>query len=341
MISKYNEFILNKQFENILLGDLLNESNEMKKISDNEVVWDFSKDKKANFVNKKRLNKMKNFLKDFTKKEVKIYFHKFLSIMKKFPIKTRKKLLLTYSTVFLSLVSFNYLTSDEDVKIDKDYEKMKTEFIHTINNLDDIEPVYTSPKKETKKDVLLNRKPSFEKAQHIVKEVEKGYSDDRGDTGNFINTPYGKRFIGTNHGISAVSLYEYLGKLPTKEDMVDLSYKTALKIYKNKYWDKQNLSDFNDQNIANIIYDATVNQGINGTKKILRKVYNNNGIEISNNQNPFDKKFIEEVNKSDRKSIFNDIKIYREIRYRNSRTFHRHGDGWLARVDSFEYENNT
>ena len=45
---------------------------------------------------------------------------------------------------------------------------------------------------------------SFDVAQSQVKEVEAGYSDDRKDTGNWIEIKgIGKRFIGTNHGISA------------------------------------------------------------------------------------------------------------------------------------------
>ena len=215
------------------------------------------------------------------------------------------------------------------------YEK-KLNFLNT-NNIkhiasDDIELV-----KEIEAELSV-RKSDFILAQGIVKEVEAGYSKDRKDRGNFVKTKYDKIFLGTNHGISAPILADYLGRIPSKEDMQNLSYETALEIFKKQYWEPQNLDEFKDQNIANIIYDGCVNQGINGMKKVLRKVYNDNNITISKEQNPFSIDFIKMANKINQEDIFNGIKSEREKRYRYSITFKTHGEGWLSRLSNFEYD---
>jgi len=110
---------------------------------------------------------------------------------------------------------------------------------------------------------------------------EAGFSDDRNDSGNWVRVPgYGRRFVGTNHGIAAPTLAEYLGRIPKREDMENLSYGTALKIFKNNYWDAQNLGEFCNQSVANIIYDGCVNQGIYRMKDLVKIAASEQGVEI-------------------------------------------------------------
>jgi lysozyme family protein len=183
----------------------------------------------------------------------------------------------------------------------------------------------------------LDKKSDFNEAQEIVKLVEGEYSSDKADRGNYVNTKWGRRFVGTKYGISAPVLMEYLKRIPTKEDMMNLEYETALDIYKNEYWDKQNLSNFRDQNIANIIYDGCVNQGINAMKSILRKIYNKNGVNITDSDNPFNISFIEEINKIEQEDLFDDIKEEREKKYKSAATYKKHGRGWLNRLNSINF----
>lgn len=325
MISKYNDFILDKQFDSIINEMFfILESKEGKWLDDRTIVWDYTEKEdddnvfewdltKTNSVK----DKLKKFLSNLPKEKIRQYFFKLISKLKKFPKKLKKKMLLTYSVIFLSFVSFDYLMPDKaDANIPSD----------------DIELV-----REIEAELSV-RKSNFSLAQGIVKEVEAGYSKDRKDRGNFVKTKYGKRFLGTNHGISAPILADYLGRIPSKEDMQNLSYETALEIFKKKYWEPQNLDEFKDQNIANIIYDGCVNQGINGMKQVLRKVYNDNNITISEEQNPFSIDFIKMVNKINQEDLFNGIKSEREKRYRSSITFKTHGEGWLSRLSNFEYD---
>ena len=340
MISKYNEFISDKQFESII-NEIFNllESNKGKWENENTIVWELDKkdedeEKPIQFewdLTKPSIkDKLKKFLSNLPKEKIRKYFFKFLESMKKLPKPVRKKLFLTYSFIFMSFVSISYLVPDElnnnnEIELVSDY-------------VEEIEDIKSENEEVENKQVTKTKKSNFKDAQGIVKQVEAGYSADRKDRGNFVKTPYGKRFLGTNHGISAPILTKYMGKLPTKKDMEDLSYETALKIFKLQYWDPQNLDHFSDQNVANIIYDGCVNQGINGMKKVLRHVYRKNDIKIKNSENPFDKKFINKINKKDQQKIFSDIKSKREKRYKSSITFKTHGDGWLSRLDGFDYK---
>lgn len=64
--------------------------------------------------------------------------------------------------------------------------------------------------------------------------AEGGYSTDKTDQGNYING----KFIGTNHGISAPILADYLGREPTVEEMKNLTKDKAREIAANRYYDR-------------------------------------------------------------------------------------------------------
>jgi len=127
-------------------------------------------------------------------------------------------------------------------------------------------------------------------------------------------------------------------RLLSKNDMIKLSYKTALKIFKNNYWDQQELSTLKDQDVANIIYDGCVNQGVDGMRSVLRDALEENGIEISDSDIIFSKEILSKANEVDQEKLFDSIKKFREERYRDSKTFNRHGEGWLNRLDAISYK---
>jgi lysozyme family protein len=307
----YQDFIIEEEFNNLMVYlHIMNESNEGEWVDDKTYSWDMKEN--GGFI-----PKLKSFLSKLPKEKIKKYFYKFIKKMIKLPRATKVKILIPCILVFFSFASIDYLTSEDN-----------------ITNTDDKNSLEIL---RNEMDSLSNLKSDFKAAQDIVKEVEAGYSNDKKDSGNYINTKNGRIFIGTNHGISAQILAEYLGRTPTQKEMKNLDYETALKIYKNKYWDAQNLGYYRDQNVANIIYDGCVNQGINGMKKILREVYYENGINISDNENPFNVKYIKITNHLDQKIFFNSIKSHRESRYRQAKTFKTHGTGWLNRLDKFQY----
>ena len=318
MINKYNQFLIEKEFQVIVDSIIRIVESDGVWTSDNTIEWDLTNRTYEWDLtkNKKITDKLYTFLSKLSKEEIKKYFYKLVDKLEFLPKNVKKKLIINYATIFLSFVSTGYLLESPASELDNE---VKTEIVK-INSI----------KAEKKKS-------NFKLAQDIVKQVEAGYSSDKGDTGNWIKVKGGKRFIGTNHGISAPILAEYLGKLPTKEDMINLSYEEALEIYKSKYWDAQNLSEFEDQIVANIIYDGCVNQGIEGMKSVIRRSLMENGVDISESDNPFNINWIKKINQLDQAELFNSIKKNREERYKTARTFKRHGKGWLNRLNEFEY----
>jgi lysozyme family protein len=237
----------------------------------------------------------------------------------------RKFLLTHYTSVFLTVASLSYLVGGGETKTTtSDQKQTKTEQI--------------DPK--IKEEIIeLHKGSSFEKAQASVKEVEAGYSDDRDDIGNWLDVPGGKRFVGTNHGISAPILKEYLGRIPTRQDMENLSYETAIEIYKKDYWEAQNLGLLKDQSVANIIYDGCVNQGVEGMDRVITNAADELGLNLTGSV--YSKSNIDKINKLDQNKLFKLIKKYREIRYKKARTWHIHGNGWLNRLAGIEYQKDN
>ena len=344
MISKYNEFLLEKKFQSILDDiDRIVES-EGRWIDDNtiewdvaprEYEWDLTNDVKKPSLVDKTIKKIKELISNLPKEKIKEYFIKLLNKLKPLPAKIRKFLITHYTSAFLTVVTLSYLVAPMTQSTTTDGVS-KTSMVKTEQLDKDIkDEVIQLNKKES-------TKASFEKAQELVKLAEAGYSDDRGDNGNYIDVPGGKRFIGTNHGISAPILANYfksqgIERLLRKDDMINLSYETALKIYRADYWDAQNLGELADQNVANIIYDGCVNQGSDAMRSVLRNALEENGVDISDNDVIFSKEVLSKANDVNQVKLFNSIKKYRELRYKESDTFKRHGEGWLNRLDSISY----
>ena len=343
-ITKYNDFLLEKEF-NSIVDEFFKvcEDVEGKWISPNTIEWDYTKkeedpqeeendkDELTDFIinfGEKAFNKLKNFLQKLPKEKIKEYYHKLVNKFNSLPGLLRRKLIAGITGVFLTFVSLTYLISSTPGEYSTGgfgfSDKQKTEILDSVESQE------------------VEKMATFEEAQKIVKLAEGGYSNDKGDVGNYIQVPGGKRFIGSNHGISAPILANYykeqgVSRLITKEDMMRLKYKTALKIYKNEYWNKQELSSLKDQNVANVVYDGCVNQGVDAMRSIMRKSLEENGLEIKDTDIIFSKEILSKANNLDQEKLFNSIKKFREERYRDSQTFKRHGEGWLNRLDDISY----
>lgn len=329
-ISKYGDYLIEREFSKIVYEALaLAEA----QTGQNTFEWEFDGGvEKGN--EEGLLGKVKQFVAKLKSKQQALdYFNRLVEQLKILPSKIRKSALAKIALIFLSVVSINELLPEKSIVSNPILAEIKMEIAGDAEEKE--------AAKETKKE---DKKSSFSVAQKLVSIEEAGYSDDKDDTGNWIEFKMGnkqiKRFIGTKYGISAPVLKTHLGRIPKKEDMVNLKYKTALEIYKKKYWTPQNLGYLDNQSIANVIYDGCVNQGIEGMKKVLRQAMNEKGIKIGESENPFDRKHIDLINKSNDKSgLFNAIKDHRENRYKTAETFDKHGEGWLNRLDRIEYKN--
>lgn len=385
-IKKYNEFLLEKEFQSIIDElILLVESNRFN-IEDKEEfksgdIIDFNIDKGNRFkdlINKLTpLQKIKDFLSKLGDNDtIKSYFLKVVNEFKNIPYRIKKGLLVKVLLVFASFISIYDLVTPDIEKIDPILSEVKMDAID---------------KKE--KEEVVNRetstktKSSFDIAQKFVHLKEGGYTDFEKDKGNWTSNKVGQGLlIGTNHGISALTLItsdilptekEYklfkmcYGKnynklcgskrltfaeqweidnknIKNKKDlnikwkriMTSLNYKTALSIFKNDYWNSQNLSLLSNQSIANIIYDGCVNQGIGAMSKVLKSSAKKMGLDITEDDYIFSQRCIDKINNLNQKELFRQIKKQREIIYRNNDKFSDFGKGWLDRLAELDFGNN-
>jgi lysozyme family protein len=272
-------------------------------------------------------------------KKIKEYFDKFVSELKSLPYEIKKSLLKKFIGVFILFIPLSNLVTDLSIK----QEPVLKEVVVAVNQ----ESIPVEIDKEVEKN--NSKFANFERAQHLVKTVEAGYSSDRNDTGNWINVPGGgQRFIGTNHGISAPVLAQYfkdkgINRLISKQDMMDLKYETALEIYKKDYWNAAGLNNFKSQSIANVLYDECVNQGVGAALSDAKKSMENMGHETDEigSWKEFHKEITPKVNKmstKEKKELFNQIKSERLERYEGADTWEEHGDGWQNRLNDIAFE---
>ena len=319
MITKYNYFLAEELFLSIQTDIYkILESNETP-LDDRTFEWGI--DSKSDIINSETnfsFDKVKKLVSILPKEKIKEYYVRLINGLEKLPDRLRKFLIRHYTSIFLTTVSLSYLLSTPNDATTTGQTKTET-----------IKP------KLLKEIEVVDKKSEFLKSQKLVKTAEAGYSDDMGDRGNF----YRGRFIGTNHGISAPVLAEYMGKTPTQGDMKNLTYETALEIFKTNFWDAQNLSEFSNQSVANIIYDGCVNQGVSKMKQLVFDAASNLGVELKGQT--FTVANIEKLNSLDQKELFDTIKKFRELRYKEAATWKRHGRGWMNRLTSFEYRANN
>ena len=76
-------------------------------------------------------------------------------------------------------------------------------------------------------------------------------------------------------------------------------------------------------------------------RSVVRDALAENGVEVSDSDVIFSKEILSKANNVDQRKLFDSIKKYREERYRDSKTFKRHGEGWLNRLDAISYKGET
>jgi hypothetical protein len=148
---------------------------------------------------------------------------------------------------------------------------------------------------------------------------EGGYSNDKKDTGNYHNGV----FVGTNHGVSAPILAEYLGRTPTVEDMKALRKEDARGIYKKQYYDKFGISSL-PKHLQEITLHAVVNSGGHGAKVIQKML----GVAEDGVIGPNTREAMKDASFS--KQEFADELLNK---YKTFKTWGTHGEGWSNRFN--------
>lgn len=377
-VSKYNDFIIEKEFEKIVfqIYKLVESSytqewdltdNDKVNVGD-EVEWSFDQKSKLQKLKdnitklKNNISSFKNYLnepdpeveikfehplinivKEFLsklkdKEEVKKYFLRILDEVKSLPYPIKKKLLIKISFLFLSYVSLSDITPPDVISKEPLMAEVKIEL-----------------QKETpaKKEVKVKKKEvkggsKFEIAQVGVHKIEGVYTADREDKGNWTSNEIGKgMLLGTKFGIAAPTLVDYYQRnnlgTPSQQDMMDLSYEKALEIYKKDYWEAQQLSNFKSQSLANVLYDGCVNQGPTATLTILTNSLEDINVDTTgvDSWNGFHEDLIDEVNElpsSKVKKLFHLIKNKRWAKYQLGKK--RYQEGWKNRLDAITFNDD-
>jgi len=167
----------------------------------------------------------------------------------------------------------------------------------------------------------------------LLKNAEGGYQNLPQDTGNYNSKG---ELVGTNHGISAKTYENWIGRPPSVADMKNITLNLALEIYKAWYWNKIGAAYISNQSIANLIVDHAVNAGIGAAGKlaqsVLNQYFNYNLVEdgIIGNQTRT------ALNSVDQELLHNYLKNERENFYRNiGGVFLK---TWLNRLTLFVFE---
>jgi lysozyme family protein len=211
-IKKYNEFLLEKEFQSILNELLLLVESNRYNIDDKEEfksgdIIDFNIEKENKFKDffdkLTPLKKIKDFLLKLKDDEtIKSYFLKLVNEFKNIPYRIKKGLLVKVLLVFTSFISIHSLITPDVEKIDPILSEVKMEVINKVDN----------------KETVTKTKSSFDIAQKFVSLKEGGYTDFRNDKGNWTSNNIGSGLlIGTNHGISALTLIS-ADILPTEKE---------------------------------------------------------------------------------------------------------------------------
>jgi len=96
---------------------------------------------------------------------------------------------------------------------------------------------------------------------------EEGYSNNPNKKENYFDGV----LIGSNHGISPELVFKHLDIIPSVEFMINLNYKKSLSIKKREFWNLIEGDNIKNQSVATLLYDTLTNEGLNFTKKSLKK----------------------------------------------------------------------
>ena len=175
----------------------------------------------------------------------------------------------------------------------------------------------------------------FSQAQSFVKVAEGGYTNNPNDNGNWTGGKVGSgTLIGTNHGISAPVLSSWLGRTASVSDMKNLSYQTALQIYKRNYWDALNLDKVNNQSVALLIYDSGVNIGTSWVKTATVDSLNTVGKSVSKSDSW--STLVSKINQSDQQKFYNALWNKRKQKY-DSMSSSPFYEGWMNRINRLAF----
>lgn len=169
---------------------------------------------------------------------------------------------------------------------------------------------------------------SFEKSYQRTAVWEGGYQKNPNDPGNYNSNG---QLVGTNMGITPNILQPYFGRVPSENDMRNLSPQLAKKIYRERFWDKIKGDRHQHQYLVDILFDGVVNhgRGVRLLQEVLGisqdNIYGTNTHNAVLNSNPCQ---LYNAYKNRRKKYYDEL-----IAQTPSLAIFR--NGWMNRINSF------
>jgi lysozyme family protein len=330
-------------------------------------------------VNSVLFNKIKEFIKGLdTKEQAKKYFFKLIEELKELPYKVKKDLFVKLSLLIMTISSLPIgdLISDQDANKDKFLNDVKIEV--SSNKVEETKPIEN--KEEVKGGasfVDANKLVSFAEGGYTDNAVDAGNYTGSGRSGYLIGTNHGiaaftliKTDIKPTSDVEIKALKQSYGKryeelcgskllsfgeqwrldqkyinskdigVKWKNIMMSLQKETATEIYETEYWNPQQFSKIKSQSIANILYDACVNQGSGGSKKVYVKSmeelgHNTDGVKGWKSAHEKLTPIVNSMDKSELKKLHHVIKENRREQYKSGKTteeIEEFSKGWDNRL---------
>jgi lysozyme family protein len=159
---------------------------------------------------------------------------------------------------------------------------------------------------------------------------EGGFQVHTADRGNYNSKG---QLVGTNWGIAAPVYERWLGRVPTKKDVKDMSKNEAGQIYRGLFWVQIRGDEIQNQFVADILFDGHVNHGGTGIR-LMQRILN---VEVDGKVGPIT---LAAINMFDPEILYKRYKEARRLYYHRiveknpmQQVFLK---GWLRRIDSFE-----
>ncbi|OBQ52879.1 hypothetical protein JJL45_09140 [Tamlana sp. s12] len=175
---------------------------------------------------------------------------------------------------------------------------------------------------------------SYNPAIQLILKHEGGYQNHPNDKGNYNSKG---ALVGTNYGISAPVLERWKGYPPTEIDVKNLSLTESKEIYNLYFWKPIWGDEIIDQDVAEIIFDHSVNAGTGNGAKLVQKTLNKLGHSLVVD-GAIGIKTLTALNNTDPLFFFQAYKEGRVAYYKSisKGTNSVFLNGWINRVSAFE-----
>jgi len=313
-VSNYTKYNFDREFESIIF-DLLKviESDEIK-VGDT-FEWDIES-KKSDFrkyinilknisspITSSILNRIKSFISKLDIDQVKEYFNRLITELKDLPYSIKKDLFVKISLIIFSVtqIPISDLISDNGDPILKEVldivvNKSGSSFNSANNLVSFAEGGYT----ENSIDAGNYTSGPFNKSGYLIGTnhgiaaftlISTNIKQSTKVELNSLKQSYGNRYkeLCGNVPLSFKEQWDLDQKYINKSDigvkwkniMKSLHKSTATDIYRSEYWNPQGFDNIKNQSIANILYDACVNQGPGVSKRVLINSMSKLGFNIN------------------------------------------------------------